>query len=53
MSVTIPGRVTNTGSDAFYRCSSLNNVAISYGVDEIGYESFGDCTNLVNVTIPQ
>jgi hypothetical protein len=51
-SVTIPGSVTNIGSNAFVGCWSMTNVAISSGVITIGDGAFYFCRSLSSVTIP-
>ena len=44
--------VTSIGYGAFRDCTSLNSVAIPYGVTSIVSEAFRDCTSLNSVTIP-
>ena len=50
--VTIPGTVTNIGDYAFYNCSGLTEVTLSYGLIEIGDEVFSDDNALSRITIP-
>ena len=44
--------ITTISPYAFYRCSSLANIAVSDGVKSIGNYAFSMCTNLENITIP-
>ena len=50
-SVTIPDNVNSIGREAFQDCTSLKNIALSNGVQDLGYV-FGGCTALESVTIP-
>ena len=50
-SVTIPDNVNSIGREAFQDCTSLKNIALSNGVQHLGYV-FGGCTALESVTIP-
>ncbi|MBD5411455.1 MAG: leucine-rich repeat protein [Treponema sp.] len=43
---------TSIGKCAFYKCSSLANVAIPDSVTSIGDQAFEYCSSLTNVTIP-
>ena len=36
----------------FTRCSSLSNITIPEGVEEIGVEAFAECKSLTTVTLP-
>lgn len=47
-----PG-MTNIGSHAFYRCSSLASVTIPESVTSIGESAFAKCYDLPSVTIPE
>ena len=44
--------VTEIGTHAFIRCSSLTSVTIPDSVTEIGSYAFSDCSSLTSVTIP-
>ena len=48
----IPDGVTEIGSIAFSRCSSLTSVTIPNSVTSIGSGAFNGCTSLTRVTIP-
>ena len=50
-SVVIMGE-TVLGYGAFYGCSGLTNVTISYGVTDIGIYAFRDCSGLTSIAIP-
>ena len=49
----IPDGVTEIGSIAFSRCSSLTSVTIPNSVTSIGSGAFNGCTSLTRVTIPK
>jgi len=51
-SVSIPGSVTNIGSEAFVACTNLASVVLSDSVAEIEDGVFSDCTALTSITIP-
>jgi hypothetical protein len=51
-SYAIPTGVTTIGSDAFFACFSLTNVAIPATVTAIGNKAFQYCENLSTITIP-
>ena len=44
--------VTEIGSKAFRKCSSLTSVSIPNSVKKIGDEAFGKCTGLTSFTLP-
>jgi hypothetical protein len=48
---TIPGSVTNIGTNAFYE-SVLSSVTIPDSVRVIGTAAFENCSSLTNITIP-
>ena len=48
-SVTIPDRVTNIGSCAFYECYRLTGIMIPGSVTSIGDYAFGRCNSLTGV----
>ena len=43
---------TELGYGAFYECSGLTNVVISYGVTNIGIYAFRDCCGLTSIAVP-
>ena len=49
--ITLPHKVTNIGSSAFYNCSSLTSVTIPNSVTNIGDGAFSGCSGLTSVTI--
>ncbi|MCX6992913.1 MAG: leucine-rich repeat domain-containing protein [Kiritimatiellaeota bacterium] len=49
-SYTIPYSVTSIGVDAFFACTSLENVTIPDSVTNIGDCAFNDCVSLVAIT---
>jgi hypothetical protein len=51
-SYSVPGSVTNIGSEAFFGCSGLTDVTLGNGVTGIGGFAFLGCSRLTNVTIP-
>lgn len=51
-SYTIPDSVTNIVGDAFFRCTSLTNIAIDNNVTTIGNDVFVFCTGITSITIP-
>ena len=50
--VTIPGSITNIGSNAFAMCTGLEEVVIDEGLLDIGDRAFHSCTALKNIVIP-
>lgn len=50
--VFIPNSVRTIGEGAFFRCISLEEVAISEGVTSIKREAFSDCVSLQIVSLP-
>ena len=48
----IPESVTVIGTDAFFRCTSLQSITIPKSVMEIGYYAFEGCTSLQSIVIP-
>lgn len=50
-SVTIPSTVKKIGWKAFYRCSSLNSVTLSEGLEEIDTWAFTNC-GFEQITLP-
>ena len=49
----IPNSVTNIGTSAFYKCSSLTSITIPSGVTSIGNYTFFCCSSLKSITIPE
>lgn len=45
--------VIEIGSEAFYNCGSLTNIAIPSSIRKIGDSAFEDCTGLTEITIPE
>ena len=45
-------KITNIGSAAFYRCSTLQSVTIPNGVTAINYSAFSYCPTLESIIIP-
>lgn len=50
--VGIPSGLTKIGSQAFFGCSSLQNVTLPASLKEIGYQAFRDCDALTSITFP-
>jgi hypothetical protein len=50
--INIPSTVTELGSNAFHRCTSLTSVTLPKGLTTIKNEAFGYCTGLTSITIP-
>lgn len=50
--VTIPGSITNIGSNAFAMCTGLEEVVIDEGLLAIGSSAFQGCAALKNIVIP-
>ena len=48
----VPDSVTEIGSFAFYRCTSLSKVQLSNGLTKIDNCAFYYCTSLTEITIP-
>jgi len=48
----IPNGVTTIGDDAFYGCTSLENITIPNSVTSIGSNAFLGCKSLLSITIP-
>ncbi len=51
-SIALPNTVTKIGEYAFKNCSGLISVTMEEGVQTIGDDAFGDCTNLPQIVIP-
>ena len=51
--VTIPGTVTEIGSEAFSGCTSLDKIALPETLTKIGSSAFSGCTSVINVSIPK
>ena len=51
--VTIPGTVTEIGSEAFSGCTSLDKIALPENLTKIGSSAFNGCTSVINVSIPK
>ena len=51
--VTIPGTVTEVGSEAFSGCTSLDKIALPENLTKIGSSAFNGCTSVINVSIPK
>jgi hypothetical protein len=50
---TINGiRVAGIGSNAFFNCAGLTNIALPNTVTNVGDFAFAGCTNLTSITIP-
>ena len=45
-------KVTSISREAFYSCSSLQNITIPSSVTSIGDEAFSECRSLQSITIP-
>ena len=48
--INYPSEITNIGTGAFNRCTSLSTIDFSR-ITSIGYQSFSNCTGLTSVTI--
>ena len=51
-SVILPNCLTNIGRNAFYGCSSLQEITIPDDVTSIGWDAFYGCSSLQEITIP-
>lgn len=61
LSLTIPYNVsyggsnylcTTVGANAFYNCSNIANVRLTYGIKDVAASAFQGCTNLTYVRLP-
>ena len=50
--ITLPSTVTETGINAFCRCSNLREVTLNDGLQKIGNCTFYKCTSLESIKIP-
>jgi len=50
-SYTIPNTVQGIARNAFYGCTGLTGIMISFGVETIGDNAFYGCTNLVKIKV--
>lgn len=50
--VTVPEGVTSIGNHAFYRNHTVETIALSSSVREVGHYAFSDCDNLRQVILP-
>ena len=50
--MSIPSGLTKIGTQAFFGCSSLQNVTLPASLKEIGYQAFRDCDALTSITFP-
>jgi hypothetical protein len=48
-SYTVPNKVTEIGTEAFYYCTSLANITIPASVTSIDSDAFAGCTSLTSV----
>ena len=51
--ITLEGKMTEIGAEAFRSCSSLTSVTIPNSVTSIGGYAFSYCSSLTSVTIPE
>ena len=51
-SIDIPDSVTLIDYQAFYGCTKLASVKLSYNLKTLGTRAFGNCTALTEITIP-
>ena len=49
----ISNGITKIPTQAFYKCSSLDNIVIPQSVTEIGNFAFADCSSLKSIVIPE
>ena len=50
--MSILSGLTKIGTQAFFGCSSLQNVTLPTSLKEIGYQAFRDCDALTSITFP-
>ena len=51
--VIIPGTITSIGMHAFYGCTSLMNVELSEGLEEIKAFAFAKCQKMASIKLPE
>lgn len=51
--VILPEQLTSIGSNAFYGCTSLDEITLPGGVVSIGTRAFSGCDSLTEIEIPQ
>ena len=52
-SIELPASVKEIAKYAFYKCSALETLVLSSGLQTIGYSSFQGCTGISTLTIPE
>ena len=50
--MTLPEHLTYLGGEAFYHCSSLEEVNLPAGLTEIRGNTFEECSSLLRIEIP-
>lgn len=50
--VVLPNHLESIGSNAFYRCTRLNDITIPSSVTKLGSNAFYGCTSLKSIALP-
>lgn len=52
ISITLPKSVVYIGSEAFFNCTELVDVALSDGIKKIGNKAFCECSSIKSIALP-